>query len=103
MKKRALQIRCLYEDYEKKVLGKSWTRANLAQGFIGDVGDLMKLLMAKDAIRVIDNVDEKLEHEFADCLWSLLVLADKYDIDLNTVFEHTMTQLEQRIQSELTK
>jgi hypothetical protein len=39
---------------------------------VGDVGDLMKLVMAKEGAREIQDVDEKLQHELAACLWSVL-------------------------------
>jgi NTP pyrophosphatase (non-canonical NTP hydrolase) len=53
---------------------------------MGDVGDLAKLVQAKEGIREIANVDEKLAHELADCLWCVLVLANKYHIDLEGAF-----------------
>jgi NTP pyrophosphatase (non-canonical NTP hydrolase) len=65
----------------------------------GDVGDLMKLAMAKQGLRSIENVDARLAHELADCLWSVLVLADAYGIDLATAFTHTTDELEQRLTS----
>ncbi len=57
----------------------------------------MKLVMAKEGLRDIENVDEKLAHKLADCLWSVLVLAKKYDIDLEQSFIKTMNELEKRI------
>ena len=45
----------------------------------------------------MDDVDAKLTHELADCLWSVLVLADKYKIDLASEFMSTMDDLEKRI------
>ena len=71
------------------------------EGFVGDVGDLMKLVMAKEGVREIPDVDQKLAHELSDCLWSVLVLANKYNVDLETSFLQTMDELEKRIESEL--
>ena len=48
----------------------------------------------------MDDVDAKLAHELSDCLWSVLVLADKYGIDLATEFNKTMDELEARIAKE---
>lgn len=56
--------------------------------------------MAKDGLRHIDNVDEKLAHELADCLWSVLVIADKYNVDIKEAFLKTMDELEGRIANE---
>jgi NTP pyrophosphatase (non-canonical NTP hydrolase) len=63
------------------------------QGFVVDVGDLMRLVMAKSGIRHTDEVDAKLAHELADCLWSVLVLAKLYDIDLEKAFLTTLEEL----------
>ncbi|MEZ6330670.1 MAG: MazG nucleotide pyrophosphohydrolase domain-containing protein [Candidatus Saccharimonadales bacterium] len=70
-------------------------------GFVGDVGDLSKLIMAKNNLRSKDNVDEALAHELSDCLWSLLVLADKLGIDLDQAFIKTMDSLEQKLTQKL--
>lgn len=68
-------------------------------GFVGDVGDLSKLVMAKRGLRgPIDNdIDDKIAHELADCLWSVCVLAEKYDIDLEAAFLKTMKELDKRL------
>jgi NTP pyrophosphatase (non-canonical NTP hydrolase) len=65
---------------------KAWTRDEIMQGFVGDVGDLMKLTMARNGVRPIADVDRKLGHELADCLWSVLVLAELHGVDLEQEF-----------------
>ncbi len=65
---------------------KGWTREQVMQGFVGDVGDLMKLVMAKGGAREITGIDRRLGHELADCLWSILVLARLYQVDLAKEF-----------------
>ncbi len=98
LSERALFIHSKYADSNREKFGREWTKAELAQGFVGDVGDLMKLVMAKEGIREIENVDQKLAHELSDCLWSILVLAHKFDINLETSFLQTMTELEARFE-----
>jgi NTP pyrophosphatase (non-canonical NTP hydrolase) len=88
--KRALEISNLYSSFEQKQYGRTWTDEELTLGFIGDVGDLVKLVQAKNGVRAIANVDEKLAHELADCLWSIIVLADAYGIDLERDFSQKM-------------
>jgi len=94
---RARRVRELYAALETKRGGRPWTRAELAQGFIGDVGDLMKLLMAKDGLRPAAQLDARLRHEFGDCLWCLLVLAEACDVNLEAAFHSTMDELERRL------
>lgn len=96
---RALQIREQYAALEEKKYGKSWTNAQIAQGLVGDVGDLMKLVMAKDGVRETENLDEKLAHELSDCLWVILVLAAKYGVNIEESFLSAMDGLENRISS----
>ena len=94
--KRAKEVREKYAELEKAKTGQSWSNLNIMEGFVGDVGDLMKIVMAKEGVRSGENVDEKLQHELADCLWSILVLADKYDIDLEKSFFKTMDEIEKK-------
>lgn len=100
---RAKAIRELYSQLENQKYGKEWTREQIVQGFVGDVGDLVKLTMAKEGIRNTSDVDEKIAHELSDCLWSIFIIADKYDIDLESSFEKTMTELESKVKQDLNK
>jgi NTP pyrophosphatase (non-canonical NTP hydrolase) len=94
---RALAIRQKYHQFELKKVGHSWSNREIMEGFIGDVGDLMKFVMAKEGSRHIDDVDDKLAHELCDCLWCVLVLASKYNINLETEFLVKMDEQDKRI------
>lgn len=91
---RAKEIREKYSLLEIKKYGRKWTREEIAQGFVGDVGDLMKLVSAKSGVRDIADVDAKLTHELSDCLWSIIILSDQYGIDLEKSFLNAMNELE---------
>lgn len=103
IQKRALEVREKYSSLERHNGTKEWSRDDLVRGFVGDVGDLVKLTMAEDGLRTIDDSKSKIAHELADCLWSIIVIADKYDVDLKESFLKTMDELDQRIDSELDK
>lgn len=90
---RAMEIRKLYEEKERQLYGSPWTSEEIALGFVGDVGDLAKLVVAEQGKRNIENSKEKLEHELSDCLWSLIVLAHVHEVDLQKSFMNTMDQL----------
>lgn len=92
---RAMEIRQGYAALEQILYGRSWTDEEIALGFVGDVGDLMKLIQARNRVRAIPDAEQKLGHELADCLWSVLVLAQTYGIDLEATFLATMDELEQ--------
>jgi len=93
----ARAIRKKYATFETNRNGTEWTGEEIALGFVGDVGDLVKLIQAKEGIRAADNVDDALAHELGDCLWSIIVLADKYDVDLEKAFNTTMSELDTRL------
>jgi NTP pyrophosphatase (non-canonical NTP hydrolase) len=98
---RAMQLRDLFAQYEQQLYGRTWSREELALGFIGDVGDLMKLLQAKEGVRDIPESEDKLMHEFADCLWAILVLAKLYEVDIEAAFTKTMNELEEILKTRL--
>jgi NTP pyrophosphatase (non-canonical NTP hydrolase) len=97
---RAVEVKKKYNDLEMKQFGKTWTNSQIVQGFVGDVGDLMKIIMAKEGIRKMDNVDEKLAHELADCLYCVALLSQKYGVDLEKAFQENMKEMEERILKE---
>ena len=74
--------------------GRPWSAEEVALGFVGDVGDLMKLVQAAEGVRTIPDARAKLGHELADCLWSVMVLARLYDVDLEANFLSLMNELE---------
>jgi NTP pyrophosphatase (non-canonical NTP hydrolase) len=94
---KARKVRALYAELEKEKYGRAWSPQEQMLGFVTDVGELAELVVSKAGMRPIDDVDAKLRHELADCLWSVLILADAYDIDLEKEFTDTMAKLEIRI------
>ncbi|MCP3912296.1 MAG: hypothetical protein GY713_15230 [Actinomycetia bacterium] len=44
-----------------------------------------------------DDPIKSLEHELSDCLWVLLVIADRYGINTANAFDQTMTGIERSI------
>lgn len=97
----ALKLNELYEKLEIKRYGRAWTTEELALGFVGDVGDLAKLIQANAGIRNIDNFKSKLGHELSDCLWSIIVLANRCGIDLEAEFPKNMSGLTEYVSKEL--
>ncbi len=96
LRKRAVGIAARYAELNKRHGTKAWTAKDRMMGFVTDVGELNDLVMAKEGLRHVDDVDAKLAHELSDCLWSILVLADNYSVDIEAAFMKTMDELEQR-------
>jgi NTP pyrophosphatase (non-canonical NTP hydrolase) len=83
--------------------GRVWTTEELALGFVGDVGDLAKLIQASAGVRSIDDCKAKLGHELSDCLWSIIVLANKCGIDLEAEYVKNTRELMEHVSGELAK
>lgn len=94
---RAMDLRGQYEKKETELYGVPATDENIAQGFSGDVNNLIKLIMAERGKRNIANSREKLESQLAHCLWSVIVLAKMHNIDLEQSFMETMDRLENHL------
>lgn len=101
IQQRAVEIRDKYDALNQEKRGVTWNEQQLMAGFVGDVGDLSKIIMAKHGLRAMENVDEKLSHELSDCLWSVLVLASKYNINLSEEFMKTMDDLDKKIDADM--
>ncbi len=97
LSQRAWQIANLYDEKNKKDWHKKRDIEQYMSWMVGDIGDLQKLIMAKQWYRHKEHIDELLQHELSDVLWSLLVIAYKLDIDLEQSFLQTMDDLEQKI------
>lgn len=101
LEKSALQLNDLYEQLEIKRYGRIWSVEELALGFVGDVGDLAKLIQANAGVRDIEDCKAKLGHELSDCLWSILVLANKCGVDLEAEFARNIRELSEYVSGEL--
>ncbi|MDO8505659.1 MAG: MazG nucleotide pyrophosphohydrolase domain-containing protein [bacterium] len=97
--KRARHIRRAYDALNYREGDKVWGASEYTQGLVGDVGDLMKLIMAKGGFRFSkeENINVSLKHELSDCLWSVLTIADELGINLEKEFVAMMNKLENKI------
>lgn len=86
---RARGVRALYADLERRHHGEEWSPAEMVIGLNQDVGDLGRLVMAASgrwAHGTDVDVDERLGYELAECLWWILSLADRFDLDIDAAF-----------------
>lgn len=97
MRDMARDVRASYAELEQRRHGRSWTREEIMLGFVGDVGDLAKLVQGMEGIRPTPDLEAKLAHELADCLWAVLTLAESYGVDLEGAYAATMRELAEHI------
>ena len=64
---RALSVRAQYADLKQTRYGRLWKNDEIALGFMGDVGDLARLMIAQNGVRDIAEAREKLAHKLSDC------------------------------------
>lgn len=94
---RAMDLRGQYEKKEKQLYGAPSTEEDIAQGFLGDANNLLKLLKAQHGKGNIAHSAEKLGSQLSHCLWSVIVLAQMHNIDLEQSFMETMDKLENHL------
>jgi NTP pyrophosphatase (non-canonical NTP hydrolase) len=94
---RAMDLRNQYEKKEKQLYGTPSTDEDIVEGFLGDVNNLVKLVKAQHGKGAIANSAEKLGPQLSHCLWSVIVLAKMYNIDLEQSFMETMDKLENHL------
>jgi NTP pyrophosphatase (non-canonical NTP hydrolase) len=90
----ALAVAEAYDRLNLAQRGRVWTTEELMLGFLSDIGDLAKLVMADAGTRDICDHRAKLGHELADCLWAVLVIAARSGVNLAAEFETCMNQLD---------
>ena len=94
---RAMDLRSQYEKKEKQLYGSPSTDEAIAEGFLGDVTNLLKLVRAEHGKGAIANSAEKLGPQLSHCLWSVIVLAKLHNVDLEQSFMETMDKLENHL------
>ena len=94
---RAMDLRHQYEKKETDLYGSPATDEEIAQGFLSDVTNLVKLVNAQHTRRDILNSQEKLGSQLSHCLWSVIVLAKMHNVDLEQNFMETMDKLENHL------
>lgn len=94
---RALDLRSQYDKKERQLYGTPSTDEDVAQGFAGDVNNLVKLVRAQHGKLEIANSQEKLGSTLSHCLWSVIVIARMHNVDLEQSFMEAMDRLENHL------
>lgn len=97
--KKAKKIKEAYAYLNKREGYRSWGLEEHVQGLVGDVGDLTKLMMAKDGFRFseTDDADTGMAKELADCLLSVVMIASELNLDLEKEVLKNIKKLEDGI------
>jgi hypothetical protein len=92
---RSKRIRSQYHKMEKQYHGSEWTIEEDALAFLTDAGLVGRLTMAQQRRWPISgNEETQLEHKLSECVWWLLVLAERMDIDIEKSLDEFLSNLE---------
>lgn len=92
---RSIQIRQLYHRLERRYHEQEWTVEEDALAFLTDAGLVGRLTMSQQGRwRVPGETVPELEHKLGECIWWLIVLADRMDIDIGEALDRFLSKTE---------
>ncbi|AQR94461.1 hypothetical protein CLSAP_17700 [Clostridium saccharoperbutylacetonicum] len=93
------KIRRLYHKLEKQYHGKEWTVEEDALAFLTDAGLVGRLTMSQQERwpKGGDTISE-LEHKLAECIWWLVVLADRMNINISEALKMFLSKTEKQLE-----
>lgn len=95
---RSVQLRALYHNLERKFHQNEWSVEEDALAFLTDAGLVGRLTMSHQGRwPVISNKDADLEHKLGECIWWLIVLAERMNIDIEEAFERFLITTEKQL------
>jgi NTP pyrophosphatase (non-canonical NTP hydrolase) len=99
---RAARVRGLYHQLEERLEGSAWSARDDMLGLTNDVGALARLVMASEGRwKPEGEVPELLADKLAECLWWILVLGERLDIDLDAAFAARMDEIEAHLRESI--
>lgn len=96
---RSQKIRELYHELELKHHGSEWTIEEDALAFLTDAGLVGRLTMSQQGRwpKGKETVPE-LKHKLGECIWWLIILADRMDINVHDALEEFLTKTEKLLE-----
>jgi len=101
---RSLHIRELYKQLEERIHGSAWTPQEVMLGYVYDIGELGRLVMAKEDRWMHEgDLPRELEDKLSECLWWVFVLADRTGVDITKAFTAKMNTLDLQLTKSVAK
>lgn len=91
---RSLEIRSLYHQLEGDLHGRKWTVQEDALAFLTDAALIGRNIMAHEHIWPNEKADQELQHKIGECMWWLIVLADRLDMKSDVLIEKFLKKKE---------
>jgi hypothetical protein len=94
---RSVKIRNLYHQLERQMHGTEWTVEEDALAFLTDAGLVGRLTMSQQERWLgVGNTASDLEHKLSECIWWLIILARRMDIDIDQALDEFLSKLEKQ-------
>jgi hypothetical protein len=96
--KRSIAIRESYHKLERQYHKNEWSVEEDALAFLTDAGLVGRLTMSQQERwpKGGDTASE-LEHKLSECIWWLIVLAERMDIDIEKSLDGFLSKLEKQL------
>ena len=92
---RSVQIRKNYHELERQYHEKEWTVEEDALAFLTDAGLVGRLTMSQEGRWPTNGeTGSELEHKLSECIWWVIVLADRMNIDISEAVEKFLSKTE---------
>ena len=95
---RSIAIRKSYHKLEEQYHGTKWSVEEDALAFLTDAGLVGRLVMSQQGRWPKGNgTASELEHKISECIWWLVVLAERMDIDIIKSLDEFLKKLEKQL------
>ena len=92
---RSKKIRALYHELELTHHGSEWSVEEDALAFLTDAGLVGRLTMSQEGRWPKGgNSETALPHKLGECIWWLIILANRMDVDINVALEGFLSKTE---------
>lgn len=95
---RSIQLREVYHRLERQYHEKEWTVEEDALAFLTDAGLVGRLTMSQQGRwPTSGETASELEHKIGECMWWLIILAERMNIDSGEALEKFLTKTEKKL------
>lgn len=92
---RSHRIRDLYHELELAHHGSKWSVEEDALAFLTDAGLVGRLTMSQQGRWPVGgDEDKELTHKLGECIWWLIILANRMDVDIQAALDSFLTKTE---------
>ena len=91
---RSIAIREKYHSLEEKMHSSKWTLEEDALAFITDAGLVGRNIMSHEGRWPKENSNDELRHKIGECMWWLMILAERSNINAEVELENFLKKTE---------